>query len=299
VFTYVTLSIPSNQEGIAPAERLRKGLRSAGPDCRLSYATTLEAKMEKAKGKTDIVTTYYDRVKEILDTIVTRERGNIEKAAQLVAQTVIEDKLFYVFGTGAHSMMPAMELFRRAGGLANASGIFPPGLADFAGSPKTERVMGFSGAIFDYYGVKKGDVLLICNVNGINPMTIDAAEEAKRRGVRTIGVTSVQFAKQAEPNIPNRHPSNNNLHDLVDLVIDAHVPVGDALLDVPGVDVKVGPGSTYPMVFIVNSVVTRAIEIAVEHGCTPPVLLSGNIARGPEHNRPINDKYRGRIRHGP
>jgi uncharacterized phosphosugar-binding protein len=245
----------------------------------------------------DIVVEYYDRIKGILDTIASRERENIEKAAQLVAETVIEDKLFYVFGTGAHSIMPAMELFQRAGGLCNVSGIFPPGLTDFTGTPKTERVMGFSSNIYDYYGVQKGDLLIICNVNGINPMTIDAAEEAKRRGVRTIGVTSVQFAEQAEPNIPNRHPSNKNLHNLVDLVIDAHVPVGDALLDVPGVDVKVGPGSTYPMVFIVNSVVIRAIEIVAQKGHKPPVLLSGNTKAGPEYNKKYKEKYRFRIKH--
>ncbi|NIS59634.1 MAG: sugar isomerase domain-containing protein [Proteobacteria bacterium] len=157
--------------------------------------------------------------------------------------------------------------------------------------------MGFSANIYDYYGVQKDDLLMICNVNGINPMTIDAAEEAKRRGVRTIGVTSVQFAEQAEPNIPNRHPSNKNLHDLVDLVIDAHVPVGDALLDVPGVDVKVGPGSTYPMIFIVNSVVTRAIEIVAQKGHKPPVLLSGNIKAGEGYNKKYKEKYRFRIRH--
>lgn len=247
----------------------------------------------------DIITAYYDHIKEILDTIVTRERDSIEKAAHLAAQTVIEDKLFYVYGTGAHSIMSAMELFIRAGGLCNVSGIFPPGLTDFSGTPKTERLMGFSSEIYDYYGVQKDDLLMICNVNGINPMTIDAAEEAKKRGVKTIGVTSIEFAEHAEPNIPNRHPSNKNLHELVDLVIDAHVPVGDALLDVAGVDVKVGAGSTYPMIFIVNAIVVRAIEIVAQKGDKPPVLLSGNIEAGPEYNKKYLEKYGRRIRHYP
>ncbi len=245
----------------------------------------------------DIVATYYERIKEILDTILAKERAHIEQAAQWVAQTVLEDKLFYIFGTGAHSIMPAMELFLRAGGLCNVQGIFPPGVTDFNGSPKTERVMGFAPRIFDYYGVQKDALLLICNVNGINPMTIDAAEEARRRGVKTIGITSVQFAEQAEHNIPNRHPSNNNLHELVDLVVDANVPVGDALLQVPGIPVKVGAGSTYPMIFIVNAIVVRAIEISVEKKAEPPVMLSGNIEGGEEYNRKYREKYRPRIRH--
>jgi len=245
----------------------------------------------------DIIDTYYSRIKEMLDAIVEKEKANIEKTAQWAAQTVVEDKLFYVFGTGAHSIMPAMELFLRAGGLCNVQGIFPPGVTDFDGSPKTERVTGFSPRMFDYYGLKKGDLLMICNVNGINPMTIDAAETAKSLGIRTIGITSVEFAEQAEPNIPNRHPSNKNLHDLVDLVVNARVPVGDALVDLPGVPVKVGAGSSYPMIFIVNSIVVRAIQICVEKGVEPPVMLSGNIKAGEGYNKKYRDKYRGRIRH--
>jgi uncharacterized phosphosugar-binding protein len=128
-------------------------------------------------------------------------------------------------------------------------------------------------------------------------MTIDAAEEAKKRRLKTIGVTSVQFSKMAEPNIPNRHPNNKNLFELVDIVIDVRVPVGDALLDVAGVDVKVGAGSTYPMIFAVNSVIVRAIEIVAQKGQKPPVMLSGNIAAGDGYNLKYDEKYRHRIRH--
>ncbi|MFZ2636935.1 MAG: SIS domain-containing protein [Rectinemataceae bacterium] len=245
----------------------------------------------------DIIREYHDRIDGILEKILEKERQNIEEAAQAVAKTVFDDTLFYVFGTGAHSIMSAMELFLRAGGLCNVQGIFPPGLTDFDGSPKTERVTGYAPRIFDYYGLRKGDLLMICNVNGINPMTIDAALEAKKLGIKTIGVSSIEFAEQAEHDIPNRHPSNKNLHELVDLVIDAHVPVGDALMELPGVPVKVGPGSTYPMIFIVNSIVLRAIQIITERGKEAPVMLSGNIAAGEEYNQKYRNKYRSRIRH--
>ena len=245
----------------------------------------------------DIVEKYYANIKRIMETIIRNERERIEEVAQQVAQTVFEDKLFYVFGTGAHSIMPAMELFLRAGGLCNVQGIFPPGLTDFAGTPKTERIIGFAPRIFEWYGLQKGDLLLICNVNGINPMTVDTALEAKKQGIRTVGITSIEFAEHAEPNISNRHPSNKNLHEIVDIVINAHVPVGDAILDVPGVSVKVGAGSTYPMILIVNSIVVRAIEIIAEQGKEPPVMLSGNIAKGEEYNKKFKEKYRSRIRH--
>ena len=245
----------------------------------------------------DIVKEYYYKINEIMQAVINQERVNIEKAALLVAQKVLNDKLFYVFGTGAHSIMPTMEVFKRAGGLCNVQGIFPPGLTDFDGSPKTERVNNFASEIFAWYGVEKNDLLLICNVNGINPMTIDAALEAKKMGIKTVGITSIEFAENAEQKIPHRHPSNKNLHELVDLVINAHVPVGDALLDIPGVPVKVGAGSTYPMILIVNSIIVRAISIVVEKGGEPPVLLSGNTAKGEPYNQKYYEKYRMRIRH--
>jgi uncharacterized phosphosugar-binding protein len=232
-----------------------------------------------------------------MEKIIVDERGKIEEAAKKVAETVKNDKLFYVFGTGAHSIMSAMELFIRAGNLCNASGVFPPGLTDFDGHPKTESIMGFSKNIFSYYGIEKGDVLIICNVNGINPMTIEAALEAKKNGIYTIGVTSLEFASNVPSGVPQRHSSNKNLHDIVDLYIDAHVPVGDALVEIESLPVPVGPGSTYPMILIVNSVVLRAIELCVEDGIIPPVLKSANVAGGIKYNEKFIKIYKNRIRH--
>jgi uncharacterized phosphosugar-binding protein len=38
------------------------------------------------------------------------------------------------------------------------------------------------------------------------------------------------------------------------------------------------------MIFAVNSVVVRAIEIVAQNGHRPPVMLSGNIAAGDGYN---------------
>ena len=84
-------------------------------------------------------------------------------------------------------------------------------------------------------------------MNGINSLTIDMALECRKRGIFTIGITSRDFANgEVEKNIPARHPSNKNLYDLVDIIIDAYVPPGDALLEIERVYVPIGPGSIYP-----------------------------------------------------
>lgn len=57
-----------------------------------------------------------------------------------------------------------------------------------------ERTPGYGRVVIDDYVLQEGDLLIIINAYGINAATIDAALEAKKRGVKTIGITSVQHA---------------------------------------------------------------------------------------------------------
>lgn len=246
----------------------------------------------------DKVREYLQAITRNLESIVETQADRIDHAADEIVRRLAEDRLIHVIGTGAHSMMIAMEMFKRAGGIAQTAPLFPPGLGDFEGHPKTERLVGYAPAVLDYYRLTKGDILIIANVNGINALTIDTALECKKRGIFTIGITSRAFAEGAETGIPARHPSNLNLCDLVDIVIDAMVPPGDALLLMDGVDVPVGPASTYPMVFIANALVIRIIEKQVSLGMVPEVRKSGNMRGGIERSRArFDDKYYGRIKH--
>lgn len=241
---------------------------------------------------------YQKRISGLLEKIVEEQQQNIDRAAAEIVKRLREDRLIYVIGTGAHSMMVAMEMFKRAGGLSQIAPLFPPGLGDFEGHPKTERLVGYAPLVLDYYRLEKGDILIIANVNGINSLTIDTALECRKRGVATIGITSKSFSDGVEKDIPARHPSNQNLCDLVDIFIDAYVPPGDALLEIEGVDVPVGPGSTYPMVFIANAIVIRVVELQLEQGMAPEVRKSGNLRGGLERSRTRFDpKYYHRIKH--
>lgn len=245
-----------------------------------------------------ILEKYFAEITALLDRIVKEQKDNINHAAAEIVKRLKEDRLIYVIGTGAHSIMVAMEMFKRAGNISQISPLFPPGLGDFEGHPKTERLAGYASLVLEYYKVEKGDILIISNVNGINTLTIDCALECRQRGITSIGITSRVFSAGVEKNIPARHPSNKNLCDLADIVIDAYVPPGDALLEIEGVDVPVGPGSTYPMVFIANSLVLRVIEMQIEQGMIPEVRKSGNLKGGLERSKALFDqKYYHRIKH--
>lgn len=244
-----------------------------------------------------IAQNYLDSVSGILKSIAEKEEASIEKAARLVARMVEEDRLVHVFGTGGHSIMGAMEVFWRAGGLANVNPLFPAGLSLLDSHPNIERTTGLAQSVLKFYGVGKGDALIIVNVNGINAMTIDAAQYAKQVGATVVAITSPEFSRGVPPNIPARHPSNRNLYELADIVVDVHVPVGDALLTVSSLPQKVGASSTYAVCFAGNLIITRAVEILTEKGVKPPVWTSANIKGGDEANRECMSKYRPRVHH--
>jgi len=240
---------------------------------------------------------FYDATIRILERVRTQERQHIHQAADLIAQKLLAGEIVHVFGTGGHSVMGAMELFARAGGLAALNPIFPPGISNLEGHPNTERVVGFAPHVLDYYRVKAKDLLILINVNGINAVTIDTALECRRRGVTVIAVTSREFSEGAAPGIPARHPSNQNLCDLADLVIDAHVPPGDAVVTIAGFDRPVAAVSTMINTYILQALVAEVVDRIVKAGGTPEVWYSGNMAGAEAINEPLREKYYARIKH--
>ena len=240
---------------------------------------------------------FYDACMNILERVRTQERQNLYRAADLIAEKLLKGEIVHIFGTGGHSVMGAMELFWRAGGLAALNPLFPPGIANLEGHPNTERVVGFAPHILDYYRVKPGDLLILINVNGINAVTIDTALECRRRGVTVIAVTSRGFAEGVAPGIPARHPSNQNLCDLADIVIDAHVPPGDAVVEIDGFERRVASVSTVINTYILQALAAEVVDRIVKAGGTPEVWYSGNMPGAEVINKPIYDKYYPRIKH--
>lgn len=240
---------------------------------------------------------FYEASLALLDRVRTEERQAMGRAADLIAAKLRQGELVHVFGTGGHSIMGAMELFWRAGGLAGLNPLFPPGMANIEGHPNTERVLGLAPMVLDYYRVMPGDLLILINVNGINAVTIETALECRRRKITVIAVTSREFAEGAAPNIPARHPSNQNLCDLADVVINSHVPPGDAVVAIEGFDRLVSSVSTVVNTYILQSLVAEVIDRIVRAGETPEVWYSGNMAGAEDINAPLMEKYYPRVKH--
>ncbi|MDR4890123.1 SIS domain-containing protein [Fredinandcohnia sp. QZ13] len=242
---------------------------------------------------------YYEKVKTYMDQVIETESENIMKAAEIVANQIKEDKIVYAYGPGGHSNLASQELFFRAGGLMHVSAILDEGTLLSGGALRSmaiERRPGYGKIVLDDYGLQSGDLLIIINAYGINAATIDAALEAKRLGVKTIGISSKQHALDTPKDHPARHPSKQNLHDVVDLAIDSKVKVGDAVIEIENLDQKVGAVSTFVNAYIVNSISMEATAKLVEQGIQPPIWKSGNATGGDEWNNQFTSRFKHKIK---
>jgi len=242
---------------------------------------------------------YFEQIKSYLEQIIATESEEIIQAAKAVADHIKEDKIVYVYGPGGHSNLGSQELFFRAGGLMHVSAILDEGTLLSGGALRSmaiERTPGYGKVVIQDYGLEAGDLLIIVNAYGINAATIDAALEAKRLGVKTIGVSSVKHASSTPAEHPARHPSKQNLHDTVDISIDSKVEVGDAVIEMDNLEQKVGAMSTFVNAYILNSISMEAIALLVEQGIQPPIWKSGNSTGGDEWNQQFISRFKHKIK---
>ncbi|HOL51518.1 MAG TPA: SIS domain-containing protein, partial [Bacillota bacterium] len=207
---------------------------------------------------------YFDVVRSLLDEVERAEAENMEEAATLIAEAIADGRVLHYFAAG-HSHMLGEELFYRAGGLVPVNAIVEPALMVTFGAGKSshmERLTGLARIILDDAGVGSGDVMIVASNSGVNPVPVEMAAEAKSDDVKVIGLTSVEGSRTT----PVRNSVGKRLYEIADIVIDTHVPWGDAAIEVEGVSQKTGPVSTVIGAAILNTVVVRVIERLVECG---------------------------------
>ena len=248
----------------------------------------------------NLFTGYAKTIQETLDKIAA-ETESIDAGATLVADAIARGELVHVIGPGGHSNMAVEEVLWRAGGLAPINAILDPGTNVIHGAKRSniiERCPGYGIKVMDAYGLTKpGEVVIIVNAYGINSMTIDVALESRKRGLKTIGITSDSFARIVPPGAPSRHPSAKNLFENVDVYINNHLPEGDAAVSIPGMDQKMGPMSTFCNCFAIDCLMLKTAEKLIAKGITPPVWMSANMPGGDEANKALEEEYFFRVKH--
>jgi uncharacterized phosphosugar-binding protein len=235
---------------------------------------------------------YLDRLHELLEEV--RAQGEqIEAAAGMIAACIGAGGVVHVFGSG-HSHMMAEEVFHRAGGLFAFNAMLDVNLTSF-GTLKAgmvERTEGYAPVILDSFDVRPGEVVIVVSNSGINPVPIELAIEAGKRGAKTIAVTSAANYTAAK----SRHSSGKKLADVADLTVDSRVPVGDAILTFDGLDAPVAAVSTALGAALMNAIVAQTTEALLAAGQRPPVIVSMNVPGGDERNAELAARYGPRLR---
>jgi uncharacterized phosphosugar-binding protein len=234
---------------------------------------------------------YLEKITELIKSISAKETGNIKKAAEWISEVIIEDRIIHAFGSG-HSHIIGMELFTRAGGLANVNAMLDDLVLSSSGARRgaeIERVSGLADILWDKYKISSSDIMIVISNSGRNAMPVEMAMRAKKEGLKVIAITSLTQSKR----YPSRHSSGKRLYEIADLVIDNHVPAGDGLMNVEGN--LIGPASSVAGMLLVNTITTEAIKIASSKGAILPIYHSQNIDG--YSNEELYLKFEDRIKH--
>lgn len=240
----------------------------------------------------DRIREYIEIVQRQLNDIEKNEKENIKEAAKILKDTLKQDRIIYVFGSG-HSQMFSLEMFYRAGGLVPVNPMLESSVAMTNGTKTSEyeRIHEIGNIICEKSGMKEGDCLIVVSHSGRNPMPVDLVMEAKKKGVKIITIVSNDFMSGIE----SRHRSGKFVKDFADVIIDNHCILGDAVIEIEGMPSKVAGTSTILSVAIIESMIATTIELCVKDEFIPPVWVSGNLDNGDEINMKNYYKFRNRI----
>ena len=236
---------------------------------------------------------YYQKVRDALGRIMDSQQDQIKEAGRMVADTIRNDGIIRPFGTG-HSHLVATEMYQRAGGFGPVMPLLEGNLMMHEGGRKSgtlERLPGYVAALLSVQDLQNRDLLVVVSQSGRNSAPVEMALECKKRGMKTIAITSLRHSES----VTSRDPSGKRLFEVVDLALDNGAPAGDATVAFDKFPVAVAPLSTITGCFLWHAVATHAAELLIQDNIKPPVFMSGNAPGGDLNNVELFQKYRTRI----
>ena len=236
----------------------------------------------------------------VLDRIGETQLPALATTAELCATAIAGGGLVHLFGAG-HSRIPLEEMFPRYGSypgfhpIAELSMTFHTQIAGANGQRQAmfiERVSGLAEQILANFVFGRDDVMLVFSASGLNSVPIEMAIGAKARGLPVVAVTSLA---QSLAGVPT-HATGTRLADHADIVIDLGTPIGDAMVEIEGVDTPIGPGSTVAYAAVVNEIKVQTAELLAARGALPPVISSPAVVGADRADELFEAAYRDHAR---
>jgi uncharacterized phosphosugar-binding protein len=242
-----------------------------------------------------------DRWFAFADQVLARVRATqteaIRRAARLIADAAQAGDGLHIYDTGHCSHEPLhraggllmMKPFRFSLGLESTPA---PRRADTAAQRRRTSRGPTDEALADLAlsrsALAPGDVLIVNSVSGKAPAVVQVALAAKQLGASVVAITNVTYSRA----VPSEHSSGQRLCDVADVVIDNCGAVGDAALDVEGVDAKVAPTSGLTFCYIIWALVSEAVAQMAARGLKPHIYMSVNLPEGADFNARAEAEYR-------
>lgn len=236
---------------------------------------------------------YTGAVRAVLQHLETTQAESIEKVADIVINALRNHGAVFCSEIG-HGIQG--DFLNRAGGLAAVQplsfsfSVHDPVAACLSNRPAPEpvdRELEATRLAVRSGNLRAGDVVLIGSVSGRNRRPVELALACHDAGVRTIGLTSMDYTMH----VASLHPSGKRLCDVVDVVVDIGAPFGDAAVDIEGMDVSVLPVSGVAFATAGWMIWERVMTRMAEQGDPPTVFMSVNREGGQEYYENARRRY--------
>lgn len=223
---------------------------------------------------------YLKEAQHLLD-VVGKQENILNEVAELFAQTILQDRIVHLFGSG-HSRILVEEMWPRYGSFPGFNPIVELSLTfhNLVVGPNGQRqamflenVSGFAGRILRNFNIKQQDAALIISSSGCNIVPIEMAQLFQQKGIKVAAMVSKLHAQGSR----SKHPEGYKLMDFADYVLDTGAPLGDAMVTIGDLDTPVAPGSSLGGIALINALKVQTASILLENGQRPLVLSSGTL----------------------
>ncbi len=231
----------------------------------------------------NLVDKYNQNIMSVIDKINNTQMENIEEAAKVVADTVVNGGIIQAFGSG-HSFAGAIEIAGRAGGYIPSKAIH-----NFYGiNGWLETVPGVGEAFIKHVDIDSRDCFVIISNSGRNPLHVEFAKYINETGCKLIVFCNLNDAtKNAK--------KGDSILNYADVIVDNCGFSGDCSIELEDLGVSVAPTSSIAVAHIASMMILRSIEMVKESGHVPPIYKSANIDGGRAYNQGLRAKYKERL----
>lgn len=239
-------------------------------------------------------TQYLNKCADII-SVIRSQQDKIDLAAQWFCDSIAKGRVVHLFGSG-HSRIMVEEMWPRYGSypgfnpIVELSMTFHNLVTGANGQRQAmfiENMEGLAAQILRNFLINKSDTALIISSSGTNIVPVEMAEIFQSNNIKVVSIITRLHSDQSI----SKRRDGKKLTDFSDLILDSGAPAGDAMIEIPGMEMPVSPGSTVGSVMLVNCIKAELANLLTQRGM-PPSALAAACKVGKERSIEIfNNAY--------